>query len=166
MSVHIYNSLSRKKEEYIKGMKEFCSKFMRPPGTKLFSCGSGCGGGCVDAYGMFQPCLSLRHPATVYNLKKGSLKEALTNFFPKTRKMKAVNSEYLSRCARCFLKGLCEQCPAKSWVEHGTLDTPVDYLCEIAHTQAQFLGLVKGNEKAWEVQNWRERTREFTGGDN
>jgi radical SAM protein with 4Fe4S-binding SPASM domain len=153
--------LTRRKDEYIKDMQEFCSKFMRPAGDKLFSCGSGCGGGCVDAYGNFQPCMMLRHPDTVYDLKNGSLKDALINFFPKLRETKAKNPEYLSRCAKCFLKGLCEQCPAKSWAEHGTLDTPVEYLCEVAHVQAGFLGLIEDEEKAWEVSNWQDRVKDF-----
>ena len=143
-------------------MKQFCSKFTRPHGQRLFPCGAGEGGGCVDAYGKFQPCMLLRHPDTVYDLKNGSLKDALMNFFPKVRKMKAVNSGYLSRCAKCFLKGLCEQCPAKSWTEHGTLDTPVEYLCKIAHIQAEYLGLLEKGERAWEVNDWRERIERFT----
>jgi len=65
--------LIRRKQNYIRGMKQFCSKFMRPPGSKLFSCGSGVGGGCVDAYGNFQPCMLLRHPSCVYDLKKGGI---------------------------------------------------------------------------------------------
>ncbi len=153
--------LTRKKDKYIKGMQEFCSKFMHPLGDKLFSCGSGCGGGCVDAYGKFQPCMGLRHPDYVYDIKKGNLKDALENFFPKIREIKATHPDYLNCCARCFLKGLCEQCPAKSWMELGTLDTPVDYLCEITHAQARYLGLIKDNEKAWEVDNWKERIRSF-----
>jgi radical SAM protein with 4Fe4S-binding SPASM domain len=157
------NFLARQKDRYIKEMKKFCSKFTRPSGEKLFSCGSGCGGGCVDAYGIFQPCMLLRHPATVYDLKKGSLEDALRNFFPKIRKMKTANPRYLSRCAKCFLKGLCEQCPAKSWMEHGTLDTPVGYLCEVAHTQARYLGLLKEKEMGWQVMEWEKRIKEFSG---
>lgn len=149
--------LVRNKEEYFREMREFYSKFMSPPSNKLFSCGAGIQSGCVDAYGYFQLCLLLRHPETTYNLKKGSLKDALTNVFPKTRKIKASNSSYLARCAKCFLKGLCEQCPAKSWMEHGTLDTPVEYLCKIAHAQARYLGLLKEGEAAWEVKNRKER---------
>ncbi|MFA5117366.1 MAG: radical SAM protein [Candidatus Omnitrophota bacterium] len=156
--------LTRKKDTYREEMKSFWAKFMGPPGDRLFSCGLGVGSGCVDAYGYFQPCLILRHPDTVYDLKKGSLSDALTDFFPKLKKIKAVNPEYLKRCAECFLKGFCEQCPAKSWVEHGTLDKPVEYLCKVAHVQARFLGLVKDNEMAWQVKDWRERIRKFTGG--
>ena len=106
--------------------------------------------------------MELRHPQTVYDLNKGSLKEALTHFFPEVRKIKAKNRYYLACCARCFLKGLCEQCPARSWAEDGTLDTPVDYYCEIAHTEARVLGLLRKDEKAWEVMDWKERIKNLS----
>ncbi len=108
--------------------------------------------------------MMLRHPETVFDLKKDSLKTIMTESFPKIQGIKAQNSDYLNRCAKCFLKGLCEQCPAKSWMEHGTLDTPVEYLCEIAHIQAEYLGLLKKGEKAWTVENWKERIDKFTEG--
>ncbi|MFH1478499.1 MAG: radical SAM protein [Candidatus Omnitrophota bacterium] len=150
-----------KQKNHIKSMQEFCSKFMHPSGEYIFSCGSGKDSGCVDSYGNFQPCMLVRHPDLVYDLKKGSLRDAVINFFPKIRKIKAKDPEYLSRCARCFLKGLCEQCPGKSWSEHGTLDTPVEYLCKIAHVQARFLGLIGKSENAWEVKDWKKRIDRF-----
>jgi radical SAM protein with 4Fe4S-binding SPASM domain len=111
----------------------------------------------MDSYGNVQMCLPLRHRDTIYPLKQGSLHDALTVFFPKIREIRATNRDYLERCAICFLKGLCEQCPAKSWSEHGTLDTPVEYLCDIAHEQAKDLSLLTGREKGWHVKDWRER---------
>jgi MoaA/NifB/PqqE/SkfB family radical SAM enzyme len=155
---------SRRREEYLREMREFCSKFTRPSGSNIFACGAGTRSGCVDAYGHLQLCMPLRHPGTVYDLKKGSLKDALTNFFPEIRKMKAENPDYLTRCACCFLHGLCEQCPARSWIEHGTLDTPVAYHCEIAHAQARALGLLEEGERAWQIVQWQERIRNFLEG--
>lgn len=155
------NMLTRDKERYLKGMKEFCAKFMRPPGNKLFSCGAGHGGGCVDAYGNLQLCMLLTHPNTIYNLKKGTIKDAIQNFFPKIQQQETNNPEYLKRCAKCFLKGLCEQCPAKSWLENGDLDAPVEYACRVAHVQAEYLGLIGKGEKAWEVGDWEERILTF-----
>lgn len=149
---------------YLKERREFCARFMRPGGENLFTCGAGCSSGCVDAYGNFQLCMLLRHPDTVYDLRNGSLKDALENFFPKIRELKTTNPEYISRCARCFLKGLCEQCPAKSWIEYGTLDTPVEYLCAVAQAQARFLGLLKERERAWEVGNGKERMVKWLNG--
>jgi hypothetical protein len=35
-------------------------------------------------------------------------------------------------------------------MEHGTLDTPVDYLCRLAHYQARKLGILQKNEKGWQ----------------
>jgi hypothetical protein len=102
-------------------------------------------------------CMLLRHPDTVYDLARGTLHEALTEAFPRLRAGWATNPAYLDRCARCFLKGLCEQCPGKSWSEHGTLDTPVEYLCQVAHAQARFLGLLAPGEQAWAIADWRER---------
>lgn len=148
---------------YVPGMRVFCGRYMRPPGDRLFSCGAG-HGVCVDAYGMAQMCLSLRHPGTVHDLRTGSLRQALTEVFPRLREQRATNPEYLRRCAACFLKGLCEQCPAKSWTEHGTLDTPVEYLCEVAHAQARHLGLIGVSEVAWLVPDWRERVARFAAG--
>jgi len=154
--------LARRKAIYLKEMKEFCSRFMGLTGDKLFSCGAGMGGACVDSYGRVQLCMGLRHPDTVYDVKKGSLFEAISRFFPEVREMKAHHPDYLARCAQCFLKGLCEQCPGKSWTEHGTLDTPVEYLCEIAHVQAKQLGLLQEEEKAWDVEDWKDRIQKFS----
>lgn len=140
----------------ISSLAKFCSTFLGPSGDRLFSCGAG-QAICIDSFGMAQMCLQLRHPQTVYDLKSGSLRDAIVNFFPGVRKVKASNPEYLRRCAVCFLKGLCEQCPAKSWMEHGTLDTPCDYLCDIAHVHARALGLVGEHEHAWEVTDWNVR---------
>jgi radical SAM protein with 4Fe4S-binding SPASM domain len=147
---------ARKPESHRREMARFCARFMGPPGDRLFGCGAG-RGGCVDAYGFFQPCMLVRHPGVVYDLKGGSLREALGEVFPRLRERRSVNPEYLARCARCFLKGLCEQCPGKSWAEHGTLDTPVEYLCRVAHAQARYLGLLAEGERAWEVENGAER---------
>ena len=141
---------------YLKQMGEFCRRFIGPPGDKLFSCGAGLGI-CVDAYGNAQMCLPLRDPETIVDLRSVNLKGVLENYFPVMRQVRAKNPDYLRRCARCFIKGLCEQCPAKSWMEHGTLDTPVDYFCEVAHAQARYLGLLGEYEYAWEVEEWRER---------
>jgi len=135
-----------------------CRRFMGARGDRLFSCEAG-RRVCLDAYGMLQPCLLVRHPETVYNLKKGSLAHALREFFPRLRLARSGNPAYLARCARCFLYGLCDQCPGKSWTEHGTLDTPVEHLCEVAHARARGVGLLGAEERAWQVPDGADRVR-------
>ncbi|MFH1067227.1 MAG: radical SAM protein [bacterium] len=146
--------ITRNAAEYRRNMEEFASKFMGPSGDRLFHCGAG-RSICIDAYGRVQPCMSIRAPEwTVALTQDVKLADALDQF-TKLRDLRAKNPEYLRRCAQCFLKGLCEQCPAKSLTEHGNLDTPVEYLCEIAHAQARYLGWLKDNEYGWEVKNWK-----------
>jgi radical SAM protein with 4Fe4S-binding SPASM domain len=150
--------LTRDGARYRREMAEFAAKFMGPQGDQLFGCGAGCGI-CVDAYGRAQPCMGLRAPELTCEVvgTKGhaSLREALEQF-SRLRALKATNPQYLRRCAVCFLKGLCEQCPAKSWAEHGTLDTPVEYLCDVAHAQARYLGWLGDHEHGWQVTDGRE----------
>lgn len=151
--------LTRDAKAYIKTSREFACKFMGPSGNNLFTCGAG-HGMCIDAYGRAQACLSLRVPElTVDVLNEGDhpLETALDRF-SHLGELKATNPDYLERCGVCFLKGFCEQCPAKSWAEHGNLDTPVEYLCQVAHTKARWLGWLSSKESAWEPEPRRKFT--------
>jgi sulfatase maturation enzyme AslB (radical SAM superfamily) len=162
--------LTRRPDEYRRQMQSFGGRFMGPPGDRLFACGAA-HGVSVDAYGRAQPCMGVRAPELTVPLYSGggaadgedaagggpaTLAAALERFAA-LKDVRAQDPEYLRRCARCFLKGLCEQCPAKSWSEHGTLDTPVEYLCSVAHAQARGLGWLGEDEHSWEVEDWRER---------
>jgi radical SAM protein with 4Fe4S-binding SPASM domain len=133
--------------------RDFCERSGGRRGDRLFNCLTSGGSAAIDPYGWLQFCLGLRHPDAVYDLAAGSLRKAVTEFLPRLRAKRSTDPAYLERCGRCFLKGLCEQCPAKSWAEHGTLDTPVEYFCGIAHAQAVAAGLLRPGEKAWTVQD-------------
>ncbi len=145
--------LTRDEPAYRKEMAEFSATFMGPSGDKLFACGAG-HGMSIDAYGRAQPCMGIRASELTCAVAGAnshmSLGAALV-FFSRLSQLHATNPDYLRRCAVCILKGLCEQCPAKSWAEHGTFDTPVEYLCEVAHAQARYLGWLDENKQGWEV---------------
>lgn len=151
-SEKVIEVLKQDEKRYRKDIERFCQKFLgAPQDNHLFSCGAGVGGCHIDAYNNFQLCMLLRHPDCIYSLRKGSFKDAWEKFIPRVRETRANNKKYQEKCQRCFLKSFCEQCPAWSWMEHGVLDEPVEYLCEIAHTEAVWLGLLREGEKAWEV---------------
>ena len=147
----------RRGEAAVDEWRDFCGRAGSPGGDRLFDCLPAASSAAVDAYGRLQYCLGLRHPETIYDLNAGSLREAVTEFLPRLRERRAADPAYLERCGRCFLKGLCLQCPAKSWAEHGTLDTPVEYFCDVAHAQAAAAGLLEPGEKAWTVRDGGRR---------
>ena len=153
------NFARRRGEEAVDEWRDFCGRSGGGRGDRLFTCLPFGASAAVDPYGRLQFCLGLRHPDTVYDLASGSLREAVTVFLPRLRETRAADPAYLERCGRCFLKGLCGQCPAKSWAEHGTLDTPVEYFCGVAHAQAVAAGLLDKGEKAWTVRDGSERAK-------
>ncbi|MBN1630241.1 MAG: radical SAM protein [Thermoleophilia bacterium] len=150
--------VSRDEARFYQEMAEFRTKFMGVPDDRLFTCGAG-HGLSIDAYGIAQPCLGLRASELTVDTRVLSLAEVLDRF-ASLGGLRATNPDYLRRCARCFLKGLCEQCPARSWSEHGTLDTPVEYYCAVAHAQARFLGWLAEGEMAWKVKQSRDMVDE------
>lgn len=144
---------------YVRETAAFLSWSSKPRGDRLFTCGAGAGRAAVDAYGTVQPCLLLRHPDTVVPPGRGGLEHAVKVVFPRLRERRAADPAYLARCAVCPLADFCEQCPAQSWMEHGTLDTPVDYHCRAAHARARDVGLLAPGERAWTVTDWTDRLR-------
>jgi radical SAM protein with 4Fe4S-binding SPASM domain len=152
--------LAKQPETYRKEMRKFCENYLTRPTDLIFACNPA-NTICIDAYGKIQYCLALRHPDTVLDSKRFSLEYFLKEFLPTLRGMRSCNADFLSRCGHCFLRGFCEQCPAKSWSESGSLDQPADYWCRIAHEQARYLKLIAANENAWEVRNWRTRIKKM-----
>jgi radical SAM protein with 4Fe4S-binding SPASM domain len=153
----------RDAEHYRKWTKELAAKLLRPPGDRLFTCGA-CDGhsACVGAYGHAQPCMSLRAQELTVDIvgteTRSSLRATLERFTQLTN-LQAKNPDYLWRCASCFLKGICEQCPAKSWIVNGTFDTPVEYLCDMTHTMARNLGWLDEGESGWKIKDWIKRIK-------
>jgi len=103
----------------------------------LFYCGAGKTGFTIDPYGFFKLCSSLSHPDCVYDLRKGSLKEAGEKFVPQVRSMRTEDEECKRKCLSCPLINRCMWCPATAYLECGKLDGWVEDFCQIAHARAE-----------------------------
>ena len=119
-------------------------------GNHLFHCGAGKTSFALDPYGFFKLCSSLSHPDCVYDLRKGSLKEAWEEFVPKVRGKRTDDEQCSKRCLTCPLVNLCMWCPATAYLECGKLDGCVEDFCRLAHARAETLGLRKADkESGW-----------------
>jgi radical SAM protein with 4Fe4S-binding SPASM domain len=120
-------------EKRVKEWQRFCEKFIGPhPSDNLFNCGAGASSFHIDPYGQMSACLMTRFQE--YDLRRGSFEEGWYHWMPEFLELKPTG-DY--PCGRCDLIALCGQCPGWSWLEHGSPETPVDYLCKIAHLRAQ-----------------------------
>jgi len=102
----------------------------------LFHCGAGTGSFSVGYDGIFRLCSPLWHPETVFDLRRGTLREAWEQVLPRVREMRSKRPELLEKCHRCALVNLCVWCPAHAHLETGELDSWVEYFCEVAHARA------------------------------
>jgi radical SAM protein with 4Fe4S-binding SPASM domain len=130
--------------ERFESMEKQCDELIMPGSSHhgcdhLFLCGAGSGDVCLSFDGKLRLCSSLWHPDCVYDLRKGSLKEAWSRFVPKVRDMRSDRREFLDGCRRCRIVNLCLWCPAHSHLETGELDSVVDYFCRVAHARAEAL---------------------------
>ena len=134
-------ALERSDPERLEALKNICRGWIAPDSSPpecnhLFQCGAGNDSFNVSYNGLFRLCPSLWHPDCVYDLKKGTLKEAWQAFVPQVQEMRSENREFLEKCRPCSIVNLCMWCPANSYLETGVMDTPVDYFCRVAHARA------------------------------
>lgn len=101
----------------------------------VYSCGGGVRAFALDPYGRMSICV-LSHRDT-YDIRTGSLREGWEQFLLKVRQRKR---QQISKCVRCRLHSVCSMCPANGELENGDAESPVDFLCEVAHLRAMALG--------------------------
>lgn len=100
----------------------------------VFRCGAGINSFHIDPHGFLHICGLVRHPS--YDLLNGSFRDAWYRFLPEVR---AQTREKDDPCAHCNLNVLCGQCPGWSQLEHGDLEEPVEYLCQVGHLRGELL---------------------------
>ena len=103
---------------------------------KLFSCGVGLNDCAISPNGWFRLCPSLWHPDYIYDLKKGSLKEAWEVFTPSVLAGGNIPPLASAPCFTCRLRHICMWCPAHAFLESGQSHVQVPYFCDVAHKRA------------------------------
>jgi radical SAM protein with 4Fe4S-binding SPASM domain len=110
----------------------------QPPATKqgtMYVCGGGVSSFAIDPYGHMSICVLSKRDA--YDLRQGSVKEGWEQFLLQVRKRER---KAITKCVECRLRNLCGMCPANGELENGDPESPVDFLCEVAHLRAMALG--------------------------
>jgi len=105
-------------------------------GDNLYVCGGGVNSFAVDPYGQMSICLLSRRQT--YDLRAGSVREGWERFLRDAREARRTRP---TKCRNCRLHSLCGMCPAQGELENGDPESPVDFLCQVAHLRAQALGL-------------------------
>ncbi len=101
----------------------------------IYQCGAGISASHIDSFGKLSMCMMSRNPD--YDLLQGNFQSGW-NFLRQFREKKWTKE---TPCSKCNIMSLCNQCPGWSMLEHKNFETPVDYLCKVAHMRAELLGI-------------------------
>ena len=103
--------------------------------STVYSCGGGLSAFAIDPYGQMSICV-LSHQ-DMYDLRSGSVREGWGHFLLEVRKRPRTRP---TKCSTCRIRSVCSTCAAVSELENGDAETPVDFMCEVAHLRAAALG--------------------------
>jgi radical SAM protein with 4Fe4S-binding SPASM domain len=116
-------------------VEQFCDPSQKATCT-LYNCGAGVNSLAIDPEGKMSMCvLSTRR---AYDLRHGSVRDGWNEFL---RRVRTEPSARVTKCTSCTIKSLCGMCPANGELEAGDPETPVDFLCRVAHLRAAALQL-------------------------
>jgi radical SAM protein with 4Fe4S-binding SPASM domain len=101
----------------------------------VYSCGGGVTAFALDPTGKMSICV-LSHQDT-YDIRGGSIREGWEQFLLRVRQRKL---RQISKCVNCQIRSVCGMCPANGELENGDPESPVDFLCEVAHLRAMAAG--------------------------
>ena len=91
--------------------------------------------GCaVDPAGTMTICVISHQQG--YDIRKGSFREGWDGPLQEIRTQPRTRATI---CDGCHIKTFCSMCPANGELENGDPESPVDFLCQVAHLRAYTL---------------------------
>jgi radical SAM protein with 4Fe4S-binding SPASM domain len=141
--------------------QSFCERFNGPVLTgerahDLYHCGGGITSFAIDPEGRMSLCVLSRRDT--YDLRRGSFREGWEECVRNVRSRKMTR---LTKCVACEIKAMCGMCPANAELEAGDAETPVDFLCHVAHFRAHALGIAVPPHGSCEYCEGGERHRDL-----
>lgn len=102
----------------------------------VYECGGGTNSFAVDPYGDLSICV-LSH-VDRYNVREGNFREGWEEYLLAVRRREITRP---TKCTGCGIKSMCGMCAANGELENGDAESPVDFLCQVAHLRAETLDI-------------------------
>ncbi len=101
----------------------------------VYLCGGGVNSFALNAYGEVGICVISQQDT--FGIRGSSVKAVWEESLLQLRNRKRSR---VTKCVQCRIQSLCAMCPANGELENGDKESPVDFLCEVAHLRAVVVG--------------------------
>lgn len=106
-----------------------------PDDDHRYFCGGGMNGCAIDPVGNMSICV-ISHQQD-YDIRAKGFREGWKGRLLEIRNQPRTRPTI---CDRCQIRSICGMCPANGELESGDPESPVDFLCQVAHLRAYALG--------------------------
>jgi radical SAM protein with 4Fe4S-binding SPASM domain len=110
-----------------------------PPSLKqidtVYFCGGGMNSFAINAYGEMGICVISQQET--FRVQEAGLKRVWEESLLQLRTRKRTR---MTKCIECRIQSLCGMCPANGEMENGDRESPVAFLCHVAHLRAAVIG--------------------------
>jgi radical SAM protein with 4Fe4S-binding SPASM domain len=102
----------------------------------VYHCGGGMSGFAINAYGEMGICVISQQET--FSVREVGLRRVWEDSLLKLRSRKRTR---VTKCIQCRIQSLCGMCPANGEMENGDRESPVEFLCHVAHLRAAAIGV-------------------------
>jgi radical SAM protein with 4Fe4S-binding SPASM domain len=102
----------------------------------VYFCGGGMSGFAINAYGEMGICVISQQET--FDVRSLGLRHVWENSLRELRSRKRTR---INKCRACRIQSLCGMCPANGEMENGDRESPVAFLCQVAHLRAAAVGV-------------------------
>lgn len=102
----------------------------------MYFCGGGMNSFAINAYGELGICVISQ--LETFSVRANGIKAVWEDSLLRLRTRKRTR---MTKCVQCRIQSLCGMCPANGEMENGDRETPVDFLCQVAHLRAAAVGV-------------------------
>ena len=102
----------------------------------MYFCGGGMNSFAINAWGEIGICVISQQDT--FSVQSASVKSVWEESLLQLRNRKRVR---VTKCVQCRIQSLCGMCPANGEMENGERETPVEFLCHVAHLRAAAIGV-------------------------
>jgi radical SAM protein with 4Fe4S-binding SPASM domain len=102
----------------------------------VYFCGGGMNSFAINAYGEVGICVISQQET--FSIRGVGLKAVWEESLLQLRNRKRTR---ITKCVQCRIQSLCGMCPANGEMENGDRESPVAFLCHVAHLRAAAIGV-------------------------